>query len=259
MQIAIFNDTQLHLQEDKTHEFLISNKEVALGYGTNIQNIAHAKINHQDELIENKHWLKLQVQTKGGMQKVIHWTKRGIVRLGFFIKSEQAKRFRDWAEDLILSSSTPQKNPLKQRTEELEYAQQQLDIFEKAFFKIGITDKYELAIASNSAVKNETGIDFIELSGKKIVKPSSEDIQLTKTIVTNNHLIGENIEKKEKFYKDISDVLTNYPHGISQRNLLAKAGYYQSEKMRRWLQEKISILWNMTIIPGKGYKYTIKS
>ena len=186
-------------------------------------------------------------------------SKTGVILLAMFLKkSEQAKRFRDWAEDLILSSSTLQ-NHLKQRTEELEYAQQQLDIFEKAFFKIGITDKYELAIASNSAVKNETGIDFIELSGKKIVKPSSEDIQLTKTIVTNNHLIGENIEKKEKFYKDISDVLTNYPDGISQRNLLAKAGYYQSEKMRRWLQEKISILWNMTIIPGKGYKYTIKS
>ncbi len=186
-------------------------------------------------------------------------SKTGVILLAMFLKkSEQAKRFRDWAEDLILSSSTLQ-NHLKQRTEELEYTQQQLDIFEKAFFKIGITDKNELAITSNSAVKNETGIDFIELSGKKIVKPSSKNIQLIKTVVTTNNLIGDNLEKKEKFLKDISDILTNYPDGISQRNLLAKAGYYQSEKMRRWLQEKISILWNMTIIPGKGYKYTIKS
>lgn len=31
------------------------------------------------------------------------WTKRGIVRLGFFIKSERAKMFRDWAEDLVIN------------------------------------------------------------------------------------------------------------------------------------------------------------
>jgi len=30
------------------------------------------------------------------------WTKRGIVRLGFFVKSERAKMFRDWAEDLVI-------------------------------------------------------------------------------------------------------------------------------------------------------------
>lgn len=77
--------------------------------------------------------------------------------------------------------------------------------------------------------------------------------------ITKEQNIGENLDKKEKFYKDISDVLTNYPDGISQRTLLFKAGYSQSGKIRRWLQEKISILWNMTIIPGKGYKYTIKS
>ena len=38
--------------------------------------------------------------------KVIHWTKKGIVRLGFFIKSQQAKAFRDWAEDYIVDGST---------------------------------------------------------------------------------------------------------------------------------------------------------
>ena len=35
--------------------------------------------------------------------KQILWTKRGIVRLGFFIKSERAKMFRDWAEDLVVN------------------------------------------------------------------------------------------------------------------------------------------------------------
>ena len=33
----------------------------------------------------------------------VFWTKRGIIRLGFFIKSKQAILFRDWAEDLIIN------------------------------------------------------------------------------------------------------------------------------------------------------------
>ena len=31
------------------------------------------------------------------------WTKRGIIRLGFFIKSDRARLFRDWAEELIIN------------------------------------------------------------------------------------------------------------------------------------------------------------
>jgi len=42
------------------------------------------------------------LSTLGGSQDQTLWTKRGIVRLGFFIKSERAKLFRDWAEDFIL-------------------------------------------------------------------------------------------------------------------------------------------------------------
>lgn len=42
-----------------------------------------------------------------GVLKIPHnttlWTKRGIVRLGFFIRSEQAKLFRNWAEELIIT------------------------------------------------------------------------------------------------------------------------------------------------------------
>ena len=40
--------------------------------------------------------------TKSATYKKTLWTKRGIVRLGFFIKSDRAKLFRDWAEDLVI-------------------------------------------------------------------------------------------------------------------------------------------------------------
>lgn len=108
MHTITFHDTQLHLQEHPQYEFLITNKEVALGYGIVQKTLNDHRSNHKDELIEGKHWLRLEVQTKGGKQKVIHWTKRGIVRLGFFIKSKQAKEFRDWAEDYIINDALPQ-------------------------------------------------------------------------------------------------------------------------------------------------------
>jgi hypothetical protein len=102
VKTVTFNNTNLTLVEDSQYEFLLSNKNVALGYGTTIKNLAHTKRNNKDELTEGKHFIKLEVQTKGGKQSVIHWTKKGIVRLGFFIKSAQAKAFRDWAEDYIV-------------------------------------------------------------------------------------------------------------------------------------------------------------
>lgn len=90
------------------HEFLMTTKEVAHGYGTSIYAINMARIRHEAELIEGKHYIKLSAITKCYSElnlahNAILYTKRGIVRLGFFIKSERAKLFRDWAEELIIS------------------------------------------------------------------------------------------------------------------------------------------------------------
>ncbi|MEA3315058.1 MAG: hypothetical protein U9Q30_04310, partial [Campylobacterota bacterium] len=69
---------------------------------------------------------------------------------------------------------------------------------------------------------------------------------------------NDDLKDKEKFYQDILKVIVNYPDGVSQRTLLKEARYSQSGKTRRWLQEQISILWDMTIIPGKCYKYVLR-
>ncbi len=96
------DDTELHLIADETHEFLLTTKEVALGYGVSHKTINRHKQNQSDELIEGKHWVAQSLSTPGGQQKQTLWTKRGLVRLGFFIRSERAKKFRDWCEDLVL-------------------------------------------------------------------------------------------------------------------------------------------------------------
>lgn len=99
MSLVIFQDKQIHLSENEHHTFLMPTKDVALGYGCSIDTINHNKLNHKDELIEGKHFI--MVKNANNVNKAM-WTKRGVVRLGFFIKSEQAKAFRDWAEDYVV-------------------------------------------------------------------------------------------------------------------------------------------------------------
>ena len=120
-QIAIKfqDDVQLNFMLDDKHEFLLTTKEVALGYGINSEAIRQTKRRHLDELIENKHFIsvtKCNGNPRAGIpHNETYWTKRGIIRLGFFIKSERAKKFRDWCEDLIINSSKQTQEPIKEK------------------------------------------------------------------------------------------------------------------------------------------------
>ncbi len=92
------------IMPNDNHEFLMTTKEVSLGYGVTKYSIFKTLNRHIDELIETKHFIKgVDILSTPSIQpNSILWTKRGIVRLGFFIKSERSKLFRDWAEDLII-------------------------------------------------------------------------------------------------------------------------------------------------------------
>lgn len=97
---------------DPFHEYVLTTDQVAQGYGINPTTLRRHKTNHADELLEGKHWFTC-VQNmnarvgEGYAKEQTLWTKRGVIRLGFFIRSERAKRFRDAAEDLILRTSQP--------------------------------------------------------------------------------------------------------------------------------------------------------
>lgn len=90
----------------EAHEYVMSTREVSHGYGTSIYVVRKTMLRHEDELKEGKHFIKgvdiLSTPTVTQPHQIF-WTKRGIVRLGFFIKSERAKLFRDWAEELIIA------------------------------------------------------------------------------------------------------------------------------------------------------------
>jgi len=98
------------ISNEKT-QWLMSTADVANGYGVSRQTIDSHKSNHNDEIRDGIHFMKAAEifgSLEGGIQAhQIYWTKAGVVRLGFFIKSERAKMFRDWAEQIILSVTAP--------------------------------------------------------------------------------------------------------------------------------------------------------
>lgn len=91
------------LTPDPAHEFTATTEQVALGYGVSASTIREQKRSNGEEFIEGKHFLTVRNPDagNGNLSKTL-WTKRGIVRLGFFIRSARARLFRDMAEDLVL-------------------------------------------------------------------------------------------------------------------------------------------------------------
>lgn len=91
------------------HEYTLTTAQVAVGYGVTDSTIKEHKRQHTDELFAGKHFITVRNPDSNPRAGIPHvstqWTKRGIIRLGFFIKSERAKQFRDLAEDLILRES----------------------------------------------------------------------------------------------------------------------------------------------------------
>ena len=109
IQMQVTAELAVKVLPNVEHEYLMTTKEVAYGYGTSKYAVYKALERHNDEMIEGKHFIKgvdiLSTPFKNSSIQAnsFLFTKRGIVRLGFFIKSERAKLFRDWAEELIIN------------------------------------------------------------------------------------------------------------------------------------------------------------
>lgn len=214
MQLTTFKNTTLHVKESSTHEFLLSNSEVALGYGVKQQTISdHKNKLHKDELQEGKHWIRLHVKTAGGMQHVIHWTKKGIVRLGFFIKSKQAKAFRDWAEDYIVNPRnhiSPQsiagyKSQLTRKNNEISKLKQRLGDL-PALTLMNCQEK--LAICEKM-LKEQAIFIPMTLEDLYLKELGLDYYKQNKSIVHENMNLRKEVRKLRKFKRDIGS-LSNF-------------------------------------------------
>lgn len=115
LDIKVSNSLTVQIIPNGEFEFLATSNEVAKGYGISVSSLRGHQNYHKDELIEDVHYVKgvrISNTLKNKQPHQIYWTKAGIIRLGFFIKSERAKIFRDWAENVILQRLNAPK-PLK--------------------------------------------------------------------------------------------------------------------------------------------------
>ena len=106
IKMQVTAELAVNVIPNQNYDYVMTTKEVAHGYGVSPQNIReHQRCN--DDFVEGKHFVKgnsfSDTLGKNAQPHQIFWTKRGVIRLGFFIKSEQAKLFRDWAEDVIIN------------------------------------------------------------------------------------------------------------------------------------------------------------
>jgi len=104
MSLQVTDDLTVIVIPDSNHEFLMSTKDVASGYDISENTLRSHKSRHNDELIEGVHFTTSVAKSNGRTLSgtSIFWTKQGVIRLGFYVKSERAKLFRDWVEKLVL-------------------------------------------------------------------------------------------------------------------------------------------------------------
>ncbi|WP_300979026.1 hypothetical protein [Flavobacterium sp.] len=147
---------------NQDHEFLMTNKQVAIAYGVSEGNIRKHIHENSDDINEGKHFVKgvtiCHTLEKGAQPHQTFWTKRGIVRLGFFIRSERAKLFRDWAEDLVLEQlenrnakqvlqelpETPKRKHNRLTTERVNEIMKYVCMIDDKSLRMVITDKLYL-------------------------------------------------------------------------------------------------------------------
>lgn len=105
MNLQVTDGLTVAVIPDLNHEFIMATKDVAKGYGVKPGTVRSHLRNNPNDFNEGKHYLssvEILHSAHKGSTRTTMFTKRGIVRLGFFIKSERARLFRDWAEDLII-------------------------------------------------------------------------------------------------------------------------------------------------------------
>lgn len=106
LPMTVTEGVTVNVLPNRVHEYLMTTKEVAKGYGVTKYAILKNKLSLSNELIEGKHYVTA-ITIGNSEPKIPHnailWTKRGIVRLGFTMRSERAKLFRDWAEELVIA------------------------------------------------------------------------------------------------------------------------------------------------------------
>ncbi|WP_265822566.1 hypothetical protein [Geovibrio ferrireducens] len=217
-EIIHFEGAELVAQPSAEHEYLMGTAAVAAGFGCKPESIRSHLLRHADELTEGKHFISVancNANPRGGIahEKTL-WTKRGIIRLGFFIRSERAKKFRDFAEDLIIGEmNAPQQlaeAPLKDKTAYVRQVRQ-------------------LIAPLPPAERRTVILDTLKKIGVYVISESSAEQQTEETGLFISAVLNMRLSYFEPLLKDspelYASIKANFVKGIiTQPDLVASFG-----------------------------------
>lgn len=250
--LIAFDNIELHPVADEAHEFLLTSKEVAEGYGVTKDNIRNQKHRNGEELIEGKHFLSMQ-NLHDSNQKQTLWTKRGIIRLGFFIKSERAKKFRDFVEDLVLRTETVSALTLSPIMEDLLLRQNAL--LAEALHELRLTQE---AVVD---AKDET-IQVQREAMEMLANVAPKNVTINQTTVRSKSYSVRMIDSgaEELFIGAVRMLLEEREDQTPQGEILVRLGKGKADKTAlRWLHKYIGIYWDMSPIGKFNYFEPIKA
>lgn len=98
-----FNGIEVEVRETSdSKQWFMTVEEVAKGYGVVRNTIMMHLKDHADELRDGIEKGVSNIDTLGGRQDKTIIYRDGVIKLGYFIRSKQAKNFRQWATNLIV-------------------------------------------------------------------------------------------------------------------------------------------------------------
>ena len=221
-----YEDLELDVIQSNEHEWLLTTELVAKGYGVTEQNIRTHKMKRPNELKENKHYVRVSNtdadNVKEGEQK-IYWTKRGVIRLGFLIRSAAAAKFRDFAEDLIID---------RMESAEVSEADAIID-----------TVRYVLSLSASNSVK----ADIIKRINQPEARalPAGTQIELSPAIDEDNRP-RSSATKLLRFYRAPIDV-------IEFNTRMLSIGYLQRKQSSGWK------MYNVLVNEGEQYGCNVQN
>jgi hypothetical protein len=127
------------------------------------------------------------------------------------------------------TSSEPDLDQIRKRTELIEFSTRLLKSMKEAFLEIGISEKNELAITSNRAVAKETGIDFIQLAELKGLEAKEKFFTVTELCETVRN--SDQFSNEFKIQVSTKDGLKPRPQNL---NLLLEFSNFQFRENGEW-------------------------
>ena len=218
MQITIA-DIKLKANEDYT----LPTAEVAKFYGVSTSAIREHKKNYADELLENTHYI-VEVSSRG--TKKLLWTLEGVYMLGFFIKSERAKKYRKAVAKLL--------KEIKSGKVEVKPAQKNLlgetddKFIEELVKRTDIVRGYQGQIAR---LENELAQKQSQLENYERLLEGDADLYFQAL-----EYFIEKIEKMQEELEGIKAILTSEPKKCNGYTIWGKGVFSQSKYPRERLK-----------------------